>query len=152
MCGIAGLATSTQTRDHIGRVVQRMTDTLIHRGPDDEGLFVADGVGLGMRRLSIIDVAGDFDAGDAVEVAHDGEQVGKGISNYSAAELRQVRGLKSADPSTGRMLGNFPQAYSHVGLINCALNLSRQTGPAEERAEPQVRHHAKAATAEPTTA
>jgi GH15 family glucan-1,4-alpha-glucosidase len=45
------------------------------------------------------------------------------------------------DPSTGRMLGNFPQAYSHVGLINSALNLSRQTGPAEERAEapePQI--------------
>ena len=39
------------------------------------------------------------------------------------------------DPLTGRMLGNFPQAYSHVGLINCALNLSRQTGPAEERSE-----------------
>jgi GH15 family glucan-1,4-alpha-glucosidase len=39
------------------------------------------------------------------------------------------------DPLTGRMLGNFPQAYSHVGLINCALNLSRQAGPAEERAE-----------------
>ena len=42
------------------------------------------------------------------------------------------------DPLTGRMLGNFPQAYSHVGLINCTLNLSRQTGPAEERAESQV--------------
>jgi GH15 family glucan-1,4-alpha-glucosidase len=42
------------------------------------------------------------------------------------------------DPLTGRMLGNFPQAYSHVGLINCALNLSRQTGPAEKRAEPQA--------------
>jgi GH15 family glucan-1,4-alpha-glucosidase len=42
------------------------------------------------------------------------------------------------DPLTGRMLGNFPQAYSHVGLINCALNLSRQTGPAEERAEPRA--------------
>jgi GH15 family glucan-1,4-alpha-glucosidase len=39
------------------------------------------------------------------------------------------------DPTTGRMLGNFPQAFSHVGLINSALNLSRQTGPAEERAE-----------------
>ena len=38
------------------------------------------------------------------------------------------------DPASGRMLGNFPQAYSHVGLINCALGLSRQMGPAEERA------------------
>jgi GH15 family glucan-1,4-alpha-glucosidase len=42
------------------------------------------------------------------------------------------------DPLSGRMLGNFPQAYSHVGLINCALNLSRQTGPAEDRAESQA--------------
>jgi GH15 family glucan-1,4-alpha-glucosidase len=38
------------------------------------------------------------------------------------------------DPLAGRMLGNFPQAYSHVGVINCALNLSRQSGPTEERA------------------
>jgi GH15 family glucan-1,4-alpha-glucosidase len=42
---------------------------------------------------------------------------------------------EEVDPLSGRMLGNFPQAYSHVGLINSALNLSRQTGPAEERAE-----------------
>jgi GH15 family glucan-1,4-alpha-glucosidase len=41
------------------------------------------------------------------------------------------------DPLTGRMLGNFPQAYSHVGVINCALNLMRQKGPAEKRAEAQ---------------
>ena len=39
------------------------------------------------------------------------------------------------DPRTGRMLGNFPQAFSHVGLINCALSLSRRKGPVEERAE-----------------
>ena len=38
------------------------------------------------------------------------------------------------NPRAGRMLGNFPQAYSHVGLINCALNLSREACPAEERA------------------
>jgi GH15 family glucan-1,4-alpha-glucosidase len=39
------------------------------------------------------------------------------------------------DPLSGRMLGNFPQAYSHVGLINCALNLSMEACPAEQRAE-----------------
>jgi GH15 family glucan-1,4-alpha-glucosidase len=43
---------------------------------------------------------------------------------------------EEVDPATGRMLGNFPQAYSHVGLINAALSLSRETGPIEERAEP----------------
>ncbi len=42
---------------------------------------------------------------------------------------------EEVDPVTGRMLGNFPQAYSHVGVINCALNLSRHTRPADERAE-----------------
>ncbi len=45
--------------------------------------------------------------------------------------------VEEVDPSTARMLGNFPQAYSHIGLINCALNLSRQTGLAEEQAESQ---------------
>jgi GH15 family glucan-1,4-alpha-glucosidase len=37
------------------------------------------------------------------------------------------------DPHTGRMLGNFPQAFSHVGLINTALNLDRVEGPARAR-------------------
>jgi GH15 family glucan-1,4-alpha-glucosidase len=41
------------------------------------------------------------------------------------------------DPRTGRMLGNFPQAFSHVGLINTALNLSRAEGPARERRAPE---------------
>ena len=41
------------------------------------------------------------------------------------------------DPVTGRMLGNLPQAYSHVGLIHCALSLSRQSSPAKERAGTQ---------------
>ena len=39
------------------------------------------------------------------------------------------------DPKAQRMLGNFPQAFSHVALINTALNLSRIEGPAEQRGE-----------------
>ena len=42
------------------------------------------------------------------------------------------------DPLSRRMLGNFPKDYSHIGLINCAPNLSRQTGLAEKRAKPQA--------------
>jgi len=53
--------------------------------------------GTSLLPVGIVDVAGEFDAGDAIEVAHDGVAVGKGISNYSADELRQVRGLKSGD-------------------------------------------------------
>lgn len=38
------------------------------------------------------------------------------------------------DPRAGRMLGNFPQAFSHVALVNTAHNLTRAAGPAEQRA------------------
>ena len=49
--------------------------------------------------------------------------------------LRNDVGLLSEqyDPATGRLVGNFPQAFSHVGLINTAQNLSRAGGPAEDR-------------------
>jgi GH15 family glucan-1,4-alpha-glucosidase len=37
------------------------------------------------------------------------------------------------DPLTKRLLGNFPQAFSHVALINTAWNLSQALGPAKDR-------------------
>jgi GH15 family glucan-1,4-alpha-glucosidase len=52
--------------------------------------------------------------------------------------LRNDVGLLSEeyDPHTGRLIGNFPQAFTHVGLINTAMNLSRQVNnPAEHRSE-----------------
>jgi glutamate 5-kinase len=52
--------------------------------------------GTSLLPVGIVGVDGRFDAGDAVEVAHDGETIGKGISNYAAEELRRVRGLKSS--------------------------------------------------------
>jgi GH15 family glucan-1,4-alpha-glucosidase len=52
------------------------------------------------------------------------------------------------DPRTGRMLGNFPQAHSHVGLIYCALSLSRQKGPVEERAKSEGSPSTVASSAE----
>ena len=57
MCGICGVATSDPRRPVDAQMVRAMTDTLWHRGPDGEGYHVADGVGLGMRRLSIVDLA-----------------------------------------------------------------------------------------------
>jgi GH15 family glucan-1,4-alpha-glucosidase len=49
--------------------------------------------------------------------------------------LRNDVGLLSEEyePEQKRLLGNFPQALSHVSLINTAYNLSRVTGPAEDR-------------------
>jgi GH15 family glucan-1,4-alpha-glucosidase len=50
-------------------------------------------------------------------------------------ELRNDVGLLSEEyePAKRRLIGNFPQAFSHVSLINTASNLSRHPGPAEDR-------------------
>jgi len=57
MCGICGqynfLRTEPVSRDDL----VRMARTMLHRGPDDEGYFVSGGLGLGFRRLSIIDLS-----------------------------------------------------------------------------------------------
>jgi glutamate 5-kinase len=53
--------------------------------------------GRSLLPVGVVEVSGSFDAGDAVEVLSDARPVGKGISNYSASELRKVQGLKSAD-------------------------------------------------------
>jgi len=52
--------------------------------------------GTSLLPVGVLDVAGDFDAGDAVEIAARDRPVGKGIVNYSAPELQRVKGLKSA--------------------------------------------------------
>lgn len=54
MCGICGYA----GRERDERLLRAMTARLLHRGPDDHGVYMHERVGLGMRRLSIIDVSG----------------------------------------------------------------------------------------------
>ena len=56
MCGIAGIV-SLEGKPVFEREVRDMCMSIAHRGPDDEGYYFGTGVGLGMRRLSIIDVA-----------------------------------------------------------------------------------------------
>jgi glutamate 5-kinase len=51
--------------------------------------------GSSLLPVGITAVEGEFEAGDAVEVSADGEAIGKGISNYSAGELRQIKGMRS---------------------------------------------------------
>jgi pentatricopeptide repeat protein len=43
------------------------------------------------------------------------------------------------DPASKELLGNFPQAFSHVALVNSAFNLTRAIKPAEQRADRQVK-------------
>jgi asparagine synthase (glutamine-hydrolysing) len=58
MCGIAGIIDPAMSSAEIRRTLQRMADAIWHRGPDEGGFFVSEGVGLAIRRLSIIDVGG----------------------------------------------------------------------------------------------
>jgi glutamate 5-kinase len=51
--------------------------------------------GTSLLPVGVVDVDGDFEAGDAVEVCCEGRTVGKGIAGYSAGELRRIKGLKT---------------------------------------------------------
>ena len=58
MCGICGIYEPRRETTVEACVLKRMTDTIQHRGPDDEGFYRDRGIGLGHRRLSIIDLGG----------------------------------------------------------------------------------------------
>jgi asparagine synthase (glutamine-hydrolysing) len=92
MCGITGIFHYASDEPIQHAVLQRMTDVIAHRGPDDDGFHVAGRAGLGHRRLSIIDVAGGhqpiFNEDGAVAVVFNGE-----IYNYrELAKLVEARG------------------------------------------------------------
>lgn len=57
------------------------------------------------------------------------------MKSFLTADVSNAVGLLSEeyDPGAARLLGNFPQAFSHVGLINTARNLTGAEGPAEHR-------------------
>jgi asparagine synthase (glutamine-hydrolysing) len=84
MCGICVVVQDDGPAD--GVTLQAMCDRIVHRGPDSEGLGLDGGVGLGMRRLSIIDLAGGhqpiFNEDRSLAIVFNGE-----IYNY-----RELRG------------------------------------------------------------
>ena len=89
MCGICGVMSLRPPGPDGPRItetaVSRMRDAMRHRGPDDEGVYVADGIGLGHRRLSIIDLAGGHqpmaNPDESVWITYNGEV-------YNFQELR----------------------------------------------------------------
>src|ERR1700685_2074910 len=85
MCGIVGVINSERGGVEAA-TVHRMCQSIVHRGPDDEGIFVKDGAGLGVRRLSVIDLAGGhqpvFNEDKTICVVYNGEI-------YNFPELRR---------------------------------------------------------------
>ena len=87
MCGIAGFIDAQCSYDNAVQLIDRMCKVIRHRGPDDQGVWVGDGMAVGMRRLSIIDLVGGhqpiFNEDQSVLVVFNGE-----IYNYR--ELRHL--------------------------------------------------------------
>src|SRR5438552_10753938 len=85
MCGICGIVRMTPPGRVDEDVLRRMRDTMVHRGPDDEGLFISGNVGLGHRRLSIVDLSGGHqpmaNADETIWITYNGEL-------YNFRELR----------------------------------------------------------------
>jgi asparagine synthase (glutamine-hydrolysing) len=102
MCGICGVARAGGGAEV--ETVARMNSRLVHRGPDSEGAFAAEGVALAMRRLSII----DLDGGDQPIASEDGSvTVVQNGEIYNHRELRrelEARGHRFATRSDTEVL------------------------------------------------
>ena len=120
MCGISGevsYSANTDLREHISR----MNESLVHRGPDDDGTFFFENVGLGHRRLAIIDLSErghqpmSIDSGRFV-ITFNGE-----IYNY--LELRKELSLLGASFASTTDTEVILQAYKFWG-IECLQKLN----------------------------
>ena len=94
MCGICGFVSLDGSRADAA-VVESMNDTLVHRGPDSDGLFVNGNVALAARRLAIIDLAG----GDQPISNEDGT-----IHVVQNGEIYNYRELRAGLESRGHRL------------------------------------------------
>ncbi len=89
MCGISGIFNTRSRSRPDGALLTRMNNALTHRGPDEAGIHIEEGVALGHRRLSIIDIATGqqplFNEDQSIAVVYNGE-----IYNFNAlaSELR----------------------------------------------------------------
>ena len=111
MCGIAGMVQSRPDGAVSEAAIRRMCQAMVHRGPDDEGIYVKGGVGLGMRRLSIIDLSGGlqpvFNEDHTVSVVFNGEI-------YNFLELRselEGRGHRFSTRSDTEVIVHLYEEY-----------------------------------------
>ena len=118
MCGIAGLASRPSAPAPDPGRLERMTATLAHRGPDGQNTWLEGGVGLGHRRLAIIDLAGGdnplFDAGQQVVLVFNGE-----IYNHLSlrAEL-EAYGARPRTHSDGEVIVHGYLAWGLTGMLH----------------------------------
>ena len=113
MCGFVGVLRFDGSPVERGRL-QRMTDAVAHRGPDGEGLWIGDGVGLGHRRLTVIDLT---DAAHQPMVARDDRFVL--VYNGEIYNFRELR----------KVLINLGYQFFSSGDTEVVLNSLIEWGP-----------------------
>jgi asparagine synthase (glutamine-hydrolysing) len=127
MCGICGHLNFVRNEPVEPDTIRRMTETMIHRGPDDEGYFIGGPIGLGFRRLSIIDLAGGHqpmsDAEETVWIIFNGE-----IYNFKElrAELEQRGHVFRTKSDTEVIIHGYkewgPEVLNHLnGMFGLAI-------------------------------
>lgn len=113
MCGIAGIAAFAGASSPNEDLIRTMCDTIVHRGPDDEGIDVRDNVALGMRRLAIIDLPGGkqpvFNEDHTVRTVFNGEI-------YNFRELRSQLEKKGHKFSTSSDTEVLVHGYEEWGV------------------------------------
>jgi asparagine synthase (glutamine-hydrolysing) len=127
MCGICGQFNFARTQPVESETIRRMTQTMVHRGPDDDGYLISGPLGLGFRRLSIIDLAGGHqpmsDVEETIWVILNGEI-------YNFKELRaelEARGHRFRTNSDTEVIVHGykqwgPEVLSHLnGMFGLAI-------------------------------
>ena len=111
MCGIAGKIYFDKQRKVTLNELKSMTDVIMHRGPDDEGHYLNNNVGLGFRRLSIIDLKtghqplANFD--DTLWITFNGE-----VYNFKEERKKlEKRGYKFKTNTDTEVIVNLYQEY-----------------------------------------
>jgi asparagine synthase (glutamine-hydrolysing) len=119
MCGITGIVNLNRGKSVEPGILKCMTDVISHRGPDSEGFHIRHNVGLGMRRLSIIDLPGGdqpiYNEDSSVCIVYNGE-----VYNYK--DLRgslQLKGHKFVTRSDTEVIVHLYEEYGD----DCVLHL-----------------------------
>ena len=95
MCGIAGQFNFQRSEPVERETIVRMARSIAHRGPDDEGFFIAGALGLGFRRLSIIDLAGGHQPMSDLQKKPSGScSTARFTTSKSCAQSSQGRGYE----------------------------------------------------------
>ena len=125
MCGIAGIFHVESSKPVDPERLRRVTDAIAHRGPDGAGVWTAPGVGLGHRRLSIIDLGGGaqpmLTEDERYALSFNGEEKSQGPGAQEVSERPRLR----------------PRAATRAGIM-VALGLGKINKSRIHESNPQI--------------